>query len=334
MKKEYIYEASRALKDFLIYMETIQGKSELTVNVYYTDLRMFFRYMKKIRGLVNEDMRFDEIPVNDVDIDFIRTVTFADIKSFMNYCLEERGNKAAARSRKCSVLNTFFGYLEKKEKLIECSPTKDIDFPKKAKVLPKYLSLDQSIDLLRAVEGEYKERDYCILTLFLNCGMRLSELVGIDITDIGEDGSLRIFGKGRKERVVYLNEACIYALSEYMKVRPESDEENKNALFISKRKRRISIQTVQFMVYKYIDKIGLGEQGYSVHKLRHTAATLMYQHGHVDIRVLKEILGHENIDTTEIYTHLSSVQVKSAIAANPLANFMDTSKKAVGNTNC
>ena len=307
MKKEYIYEASRVLKDFLIYMETIQGKSELTVNVYYTDLRMFFRYMKKIRGLVNEDMRFDEIPVNDVDIDFIRTVTFADIKSFMNYCLEERGNKAAARSRKCSVLN---------------------------KVLPKYLSLDQSIDLLRAVEGEYKERDYCILTLFLNCGMRLSELVGIDITDIGEDGSLRIFGKGRKERVDYLNEACIYALSEYMKVRPESDEENKNALFISKRKRRISIQTVQFMVYKYIDKIGLGEQGYSVHKLRHTAATLMYQHGHVDIRVLKEILGHENIDTTEIYTHLSSVQVKSAIAANPLANFMDTSKKAVGNTNC
>lgn len=320
MKKEYVYEAGRIVKDFLVYMENIQGKSELTANVYYTDLRMFFRYMKKYKGLVQADMKLEDISVKDIDIEFIKTITFEDIKSFMNYCLEERGNKAAARSRKCSVLNTFFGYLEKKAKLIESSPTKEIDFPKKAKVLPKYLTLEQSMDLLEAVEGEYQERDYCILTLFLNCGMRLSELVGINLNDINEDGSLRIFGKGRKERIVYLNEACRYALDEYMKVRPTEEIEDKNALFISKRNRRISKETVQFMVYKYIDKIGLGEQGYSVHKLRHTAATLMYQHGNVDIKVLKEVLGHENLDTTEIYTHLSSKQVRNAIDANPLAN--------------
>ncbi len=321
MKKEYLREASDIVKDFLIYMQNVQEKSETTLNVYYVDLRMFFRFMKKRRGLVGAEVDLKDIGIKDIDINFIKTIDFEDIKSFMTFCMEERGNRAAARSKKCSVLNTFFNYLTKKVRLLKENPAENIDFPKKAKVLPKYLTLEQSIALLKSVDGEYKERDYCILTLFLNCGMRLSELVGINMNDIMENNMLRIFGKGRKERIVYLNEACNHALQEYLKVRPENAED-KNALFISKRNKRISKETVQFMVYKYIDKIGLGEQGYSVHKLRHTAATLMYQHGNVDIRVLKDVLGHEHLDTTEIYTHLSSKQVENAINANPLANLI------------
>ena len=321
MKKEYLREASDIVKDFLIYMQNVQEKSETTLNVYYVDLRMFFRFMKKRRGLVGAEVDLKDIGIKDIDINFIKTIDFEDIKSFMTFCMEERGNRAAARSKKCSVLNTFFNYLTKKVRLLKENPAENIDFSKKAKVLPKYLTLEQSIALLKSVDGEYKERDYCILTLFLNCGMRLSELVGINMNDIMENNMLRIFGKGRKERIVYLNEACNHALQEYLKVRPE-DSEDKNALFISKRNKRISKETVQFMVYKYIDKIGLGEQGYSVHKLRHTAATLMYQHGNVDIRVLKDVLGHEHLDTTEIYTHLSSKQVQNAINANPLANLI------------
>ena len=321
MKKEYLREASDIVKDFLIYMQNVQEKSETTLNVYYVDLRMFFRFMKKRRGLVGAEVDLKDIGIKDIDINFIKTIDFEDIKSFMTFCMEERGNRAAAHSKKCSVLNTFFNYLTKKVRLLKENPAENIDFPKKAKVLPKYLTLEQSIALLKSVDGEYKERDYCILTLFLNCGMRLSELVGINMNDIMENNMLRIFGKGRKERIVYLNEACNHALQEYLKVRPENAED-KNALFISKRNKRISKETVQFMVYKYIDKIGLGEQGYSVHKLRHTAATLMYQHGNVDIRVLKDVLGHEHLDTTEIYTHLSSKQVENAINANPLANLI------------
>ncbi len=321
MKKEYLREASDIVKDFLIYMQNVQEKSETTLNVYYVDLRMFFRFMKKRRGIVGAEVDLKDIGIKDIDIDFIKTIDFEDIKSFMTFFMEERGNRAAARSKKCSVLNTFFNYLTKKVRLLKENPAENIDFPKKAKVLPKYLTLEQSIALLKSVDGEYKERDYCILTLFLNCGMRLSELVGINMNDIMENNMLRIFGKGRKERIVYLNEACNHALQEYLKVRPENAED-KNALFISKRNKRISKETVQFMVYKYIDKIGLGEQGYSVHKLRHTAATLMYQHGNVDIRVLKDVLGHEHLDTTEIYTHLSSKQVQNAINANPLANLI------------
>ena len=321
MKKEYLREASGIVKDFLIYMQNVQEKSETTLNVYYVDLRMFFRFMKKRRGLVGAEVDLKDIGIKDIDINFIKTIDFEDIKSFMTFCMEERGNRAAARSKKCSVLNTFFNYLTKKVRLLKENPAENIDFPKKAKVLPKYLTLEQSIALLKSVDGEYKERDYCILTLFLNCGMRLSELVGINMNDIMENNMLRIFGKGRKERIVYLNEACNHALQEYLKVRPENAED-KNALFISKRNKRISKETVQFMVYKYIDKIGLGEQGYSVHKLRHTAATLMYQHGNVDIRVLKDVLGHEHLDTTEIYTHLSSIQVQNAINANPLAKLI------------
>ncbi len=319
MKKEYMEKAPEILREFLSYLQNVKGESPRTVDNYFVDLRIFFRFMKKFKGVVDEKTLEDQIPIDDITIDFIKEITFSDINYYMNYCISERHNKANARARKTSSLNTFFNYLTHKVNKLEKNPAEQLNTPKKTKSLPKYLTLEQSIELLNSVDGEYKERDYCILTLFLNCGMRLSELVGINLSDIRSDNSLRLLGKGDKERVVYLNDACLSAIENYKKVRPIDEVKDKNALFLSKQKRRISPQMVQKIVYKYLEKIGLDSQGYSVHKLRHTAATLMYQHGNVDVRVLKDILGHENLGTTEIYTHLSSRQVQEAINSNPLS---------------
>ena len=277
--------------------------------------------MKRFRGLVPDDTPLEEIPVQDIDLDFIRAITTLDIFEFMNFVADERSNMSSTRQRKTSSLKSFFGYLSVHEGLLETNPTENLTPPKKAKTLPRFLSLEQSIELLNAVEGVDKERDYCILTLFLNCGMRLSELVSINMSDvIHNNSSLRIVGKGNKERMVYLNDACLAAIEDYVRVRPKDGIKDRNALFLSNRGTRISPKTVQAMVNKYLEKIGLGGAGYSVHKLRHTAATLMYRHGHVDIRVLQDILGHENLGTTEIYTHTSSTQMEDAVHANPLAN--------------
>ena len=243
----------------------------------------------------------------------------------MNYLASVRGNNNNTRSRKCSSLRSFYHYLYTVTGKIKSNPVEELGNPKLPKRLPKYLDLEQSVNLLDVVDGPNKERDYCILTLFLNCGMRLSELVGINYSDIRSDNTLIITGKGNKQRVVYLNEACINAIEAYKRVRPVDRVIDRDALFISKRFQRISPKTVQWLVKKYLKEINM-DKGYSVHKLRHTAATLMYQQGGVDTRVLKDILGHENLGTTEIYTHLSNAQVKSAIESNPLAH-LDRSKK-------
>lgn len=319
MKTTIIYEAPQILIDFLGYMQTVKGKSPKTVDEYYIDLRTFFRYIKYSKKLVPENIVFEDITIKDVEIDLIANITLTDIYEYLNYLLVERNNNAATRARKISSLRSFFNYLVNKIGLLTTDPTKDLDMPKKKTSLPKFLTLEQSIDLLNCVNGPYKERDYCILTLFLNCGMRLSELVGINLNDIRSDNTLKLTGKGNKERIVYLNDACISSLSQYLKVRPKLNLKDRNALFISKFNKRISPKTVQFIVKKYLAEINLDNQGYSVHKLRHTAATLMYQHGEVDIRVLKDILGHSNLGTTEIYTHLSNKQLQQAISSNPLA---------------
>ncbi len=321
-----INNAPPIIKDYLIYMQAIKGKSTKTIDEYYSDLRTFFRFIKVSRRLVPNDIPYTEIEINDIDIDIIKSVTLTDIHEFMNYALRERSNNNSTRARKSSSLRGFFGYITLKKHLLEVDPTKELEIPKKKKSMPKYLTLEQSIELLNAVEGKYKERDYCILTLFLNCGLRLSELVGLNFSDIRTDNTMRVLGKGNKERIVYLNEACITAINDYKKVRPVDGVKDKNALFISRNNNRVSPKTVQAMVYKYLDKIGLDSQGYSCHKLRHTAATLMYQQGGVDIRVLKEVLGHENLGTTEIYTHLSSKQLEDAANKNPLS-IINKSKK-------
>ncbi len=319
MSTDFRVEASPVVKDYLFYLQTVKEKSPKTVNEYFIDLRTFFRFIKVQRGLVSADTPLSDIKVNDVDIDLIRTVTLADAYEFMNYAKTERGNNSSTRLRKSSALRGFFNYLCVKKHLIETDPLKELEAPKQKKSLPKYLTLEQSIELLESVDGSHKERDYCIITLFLNCGLRLSELVGLNVSDIRRDNTARVLGKGNKERIIYLNDACIYAINAYLKVRPSDGLKDRNALFISNQMKRMSPVTVQKLVYKYLDKIGLDSQGYSCHKLRHTAATLMYQHGNVDIRVLKEILGHENLGTTEIYTHLNSEQMEKAANSNPLS---------------
>lgn len=312
-------EAPQIVKEYLFYLETIKIKSKKTVDEYYIDLRTFFRYLKKSRKLVPDDAEFEDIKIDDVDINLIKSVTLNDAYEYMDYLYRERNNQSAARARKCSSLKGFFDFLYSKKHLINSNPIAQLEVPKRKKALPKYLTLEQSIELLNAVEGKYKERDYAILTLFLNCGLRVSEMSGLNYTDIRTDNTMRVVGKGNKERVVYLNSACIDAINDYMKVRPVDGVKDKKALFISRNNQRMSVKTIQAMVYKYLAKIGLDAQGYSCHKLRHTAATLMYQHGGVDVRVLKEVLGHENLGTTEIYTHLSSEQMKNAAYSNPLS---------------
>ncbi|MGN1051567.1 MAG: tyrosine recombinase XerC, partial [Acutalibacteraceae bacterium] len=312
--------------DYLFYMQTVKGKSPKTVDEYFIDLRTFFRYLKILRDTVPKDSDFEKIKVDDIDLEIVKSVTLTDLLEYMNFLMRERNNNASSRARKCSSLKSFFNYLTTKKHLLPTDPTKELEIPKKKKSLPKYLTLEQSIELLNSVEGKHKERDYCIITLFLNCGLRLSELVSLNFSDIRSDNTMRIVGKGNKERIVYLNEACISAINDYKKVRPVDGVIDKNALFISNQMKRMSPKTVQAMVYKYLEKIGLDSQGYSCHKLRHTAATLMYQHGHVDIRVLKDVLGHENLGTTEIYTHLSGEQLENAANSNPLSKVKQKNK--------
>ncbi len=325
MKREILMSSPEIVRQFLVYNEAIKNKSSATIDEYFRDLQTFFRYIKTIKGRVDTTVEFNQIEINDVDIDLIKTINVNDLYSFLVYCKDERSNNSTTRARKVSTLRQFFKYLSVQTHQIEENPAELLDAPKLKKSLPKHLSLEDSLKLLNSVkEGNNPNsvRDYCIITLFLNCGMRLSELCSLNVTDIKADGSLRILGKGNKERVIYLNEACRTSLLDYLKIRPMEGipADHKNALFISRNRRRISNKTVQHIVYTNLEKIGLGDQGLSVHKLRHTAATLMYQHGGVDIRVLQDILGHENLGTTQIYTHVADNQVKNAIDSNPLSS--------------
>ena len=307
---DHLHEASPVIRDYLVYLETIMGRSPRTVSEYYLDLRTFFRYILQKRGLISPALAFDQITLEQVDLALVRSVTRSEILDFLVFAARQRpkhhkspettyGNEVRTRARKVSALRGFYKYYCDKLQLVDDNPTKSLDMPKAKQELPKYLTLRESLDLLEAIDGPNRERDYCIITLFLNCGMRLSELVSINMSDVIHNNStLRIIGKGNKERIVYLNDACLTSIATYVRVRPKDDVKDRNALFLSNRGTRISPKTVQAMVNKYLDKIGLGGAGYSVHKLRHTAATLMYRHGNVDIRVLQDILGHENLGTT------------------------------------
>lgn len=318
MHKEEFHTLPQSVIEFLNYLSVVKSKSELTVLEYASDLRLFFRYMLVYRGLVDNETEFDKIEISFIDLDFIKTIKISDAYAFLSYCRNERGNDNAAISRKVSTLRAFFKYLCVKMKQIPENPMEELESPKLKKSLPKYLTLDESVQLLESISGRDKERDYAIITLFLNCGLRLSELCSLNYTDIKSDGTLTVTGKGNKERTIYLNEMCIDAVKDYMKVRPVDGVKDKNALFLSGRKNRISPKTVQHLVEKYIEKSGLGDRGFSTHKLRHTAATLMYQKGGVDVLLIKDILGHENLATTEIYTHIVDSQLKNAVESNPL----------------
>lgn len=314
------YEALPQLVcDYLHYIDAIKNRSQKTVFEYSLNIREFITFVAVDKGFTdskNPDIRF-------CDLDFFKQISLNDAYKFLSYCKNEKNNSPTTRSRKTVAIRQLFKYLSDNRGLLENNPMKVLDSPKTKKTLPKYLTLEQSIELLKSIDGKNRERDYAILTLFLNCGLRLSELVALNYTDIRSDGSMRVIGKGNKERVVYLNSACINAIERYMRVRPVDGVEDKTALFISSRLKRISPKTVQYIVKSFLEKAGIGNLGLSTHKLRHTAATLMYQYGDADVLVLKDILGHENLSTTEIYTHLVDEQKKNAIENNPLASVGD-----------
>ena len=318
MKREEFSTLPLLVQQYLLYIEAIKGHSELSVIEYASDLRTFFRYLAREKGVVGKNVDDAEIDLSPIGIEFIKKITLSDAYQFLIYCKNVRSNNETTRARRVVAIRRFFAYLTDNLGLLESNTMKNLDIPKTKKALPKYLTLEEAERLLSVIDGPYKERDYCIVTFFLNCGMRLSELVSIDYNDIKTDGSLVITGKGNKERTVYLNQACIDAFTDYMRHRPNEGVKDR-ALFLSSRNQRISPKTVQHIVYSYLDKAGLGDRGLSVHKLRHTAATLMYQHGKVDLLLLKEILGHENLGTTEIYTHIADDAAKKAIQANPLS---------------
>ena len=321
MKKEILQSCPPVIRDFLTYNEAIKGKSSRSVEGYYLDLQTFFRYIISVRGLTDKDTEFEKIDISSVNIDLIKTITVSDLYAFMVFCKNERSNNPATRARKTSTLRIFFKYLSSQTHQIDENPALMLETPKVKQSLPKHLTLEDSLELLNSVDGKNKQRDYCILTLFLNCGLRLAELCSLNLNDISSENTLTVTGKGNKERMIYLNEACQSAIKNYLAVRPAEGlpVSERNALFISRNHRRISHKTVQHIVKTYLEKSGLGNMGFSTHKLRHTAATLMYQHGDVDIRVLKDILGHSNLGTTQIYTHVSDKQIKKAAEANPLA---------------
>ncbi len=325
-KKDYREGLPPLVKDFATYKLTIQGCSEKTVQEYLLDLRTFLRYMTAVRNeLPTEGEAFAQIDIAEIDQAFLASITTGEIYDFLGYTKKDRENESKTMARKLSAIKSFYKYLTVKQKLFDNNPAITIETPKQKKQLPKHLTLTESEELLTAVEtdseSKTKERDFAILTLFLNCGMRLSELSGISLPDLDTElRSLRVMGKGAKERVIYLNDACREALNAYLPIRLATPTKGDNALFLSNRHQRISVKTVQWMVYKYLKSAGLEYKHYSTHKLRHTAATLMYQTGQVDIRVLKDILGHEQLNTTQIYTHVANADMEAAMAKNPLAH--------------
>ena len=316
------------INSFLDYSATILNKSPNSIKEYNYDLMMFFRFIK-IHFNLTEETDFAKININDISIATVKKISLEDIHAFISYMAIELKSKSATRARKESTIRIFFKYLSQKAHLIDINPAQNLETPKADRRLPKYLNLEESKRLLDVTENEDNrnyQRDYAIITLFLNCGLRLSELVGIDVKDIDfSEAKLNVIGKGNKERTIYLNKACLKAISEYLQVRPKEgvkvDKLNSHkALFLSERRERISRRTVQYIVNKELQKAGLDTKKYSVHKLRHTAATLMYQYGNVDIRALQVLLGHESISTTEIYTHVDNTQVRDAVESNPLAD--------------
>jgi len=316
------------LNSFLDYSITILNKSPNSIKEYNYDLAMFLKFIKRRFKLTNET-DFSIITISDIPISVISKIKLDDIHAFLSYLALELKSKPATRARKVSTIRIFFNYLSQKAGLIENNPAQNLETPKLGKRMPKYLTLDESKKLLDITisdenDNENNIRDYAIITLFLNCGMRLSELVGINIKDITfSECKLNVIGKGNKERTIYLNKACMNAIKDYIEnSRPKEGikYDSRDALFLSKRRERISNRTVQYIVKRELQKAGLDTNKYSVHKLRHTAATLMYQYGNIDIRALQELLGHKSISTTEIYTHVDNSQVRNAVESNPLAN--------------
>lgn len=321
-------DCPQILREFLTYHETIKGQSSLTINEYYLDLRMFLRFVKLMRNDMPMNTDLDSIPIKDIDLNFIRQIESSDVFDFLSYLANDRplnpdstfsetGIAAASRARKLSAIKSFYKYLTVRTKQLSENPVAELEYPKIRKSLPKYLNLEQSSALLQAVNGPNEKRDYAILMLFLNCGIRRSELVGLNITDVYED-RIRVVGKGNKERFVYFGTACRKAIDQYLEERSKRTLSDNRALFGSRDNNRISVTAVHRLVKKALLQAGLDSTQFSAHKLRHTAATMMLSGG-VDVKTVQEVLGHENLNTTQIYTHIENTELKIAAEANPLS---------------
>lgn len=325
--KKY-FDCPQILKEFLIYHENIKGQSQLTISEYYLDLRMFFRFIKLMRSDMPIDTDLETIPIKDIDLNFIQNIDTSDIFDFLSYLANDRavnpesaapeyGISPTARARKLSAIKSFYKYLTVRTKQLQENPVADLEYPKLRKSLPKYLTLEQSSALLQAVSGQNEKRDYAILMLFLNCGIRRSELVGLNLSDIYDD-RIRVVGKGNKERFVYFGSSCRKAIDAYLIERNERILTDNRALFGSRNGNRISVEAVHRLVKKALLKAGLDSTQFSAHKLRHTAATMMLSGG-VDVKTVQEVLGHENLNTTQIYTHIENTELKIAAEANPIS---------------
>lgn len=321
-------DCPQVLRDFLTYHENIKGQSPKTISEYYLDLRMFLRFMKLMRNDMPIRTNLEDIQINDIDLAFIRQITTSDIFDFLSYLANDRtpnpdspvpeyGISPASRARKLSAIKSFYKYLTVRTKQLTENPVADLEYPKLRKSLPKYLTLEQSAALLQAVSGPNEKRDYAIIMLFLNCGIRRSELVGLNLTDVYDD-RIRVVGKGNKERFVYFGSACKKAIDAYLPERNKKTLSDNRALFGSRDNNRISVSAVHRMIKKYLLVAGLDSNNFSAHKLRHTAATMMLSGG-VDIKTVQEVLGHENLNTTQIYTHIENTELKIAAEANPLS---------------
>ena len=319
-------DCPQVLREFLSYHETIKGQSKRTVSEYYLDIRMFLRFVKLMRNELPVNTPLEDVPIKDVDLDFVRSISSTEVFDFLSFLANDRvpegshddpGIGSAARARKLSAIKSFYNYLSVSTKQIKENPVKDIEFPKIRRSLPKYLTLEESTALLKAVFGTNQKRDFAILMLFLNCGIRRSELVGLNLTDVYDD-RIRVVGKGNKERIVYMGASCRKAIDEYLVERNKIVLSDNRALFGSRDKNRISVTAVHRLVKKHLLEAGMDSTQFSAHKLRHTAATLMLSNG-VDLKTLQEVLGHENLNTTQIYTHVESTELKIAAEANPLS---------------
>ena len=329
-------ECPPILKDFLAYHENIKGQSQRTISEYHLDLRMFFRFIKLMRSEMSVTTPLDDIPIKDIDLQFVRSITTSEVFDFLSYLANDRivgantavpevGISAAARARKLSAIKSFYKYLTVRTKQIAENPVADLEYPRIRKCLPRYLTLEQTSQLLTSVSGQNSKRDYAILMLFLNCGIRRSELVGLNLTDVYED-RIRVVGKGNKERFVYFGSACRRAIDDYLPERNKKVLTDNRALFGSRDGNRISVSAVHRLVKKALLNAGLDATQFSAHKLRHTAATMMLSGG-VDVKTVQEVLGHDNLNTTQIYTHIESTELKLAAEANPIAH-LDLTKKA------
>jgi len=327
---DYRTDSPEIIREFLFYHETIKGHSKKTIDEYFLDLRTFFRFLKIIKNSIPRDTPLEEISIMDIDLEFVKSVSVTDVYEYLAFLARDRpkqanssitgyGLNANSRARKIAVIRSYYKYLTLKANKLSENPVADLDSPKLRKSLPRFLSLDESMQLLDGVDGIYRERDFCILTIFLNCGLRISELAGLDLTDLRSD-YIRVLGKGNKERVVYINDACADAINAYLAVRKQIAALDKRALFLSSRRTRISTSTIHSLVKKHLLVAGLDSSKYSSHKLRHTAATLMLKSG-VDVRTLQELLGHEHLNTTQIYTHIENSSLRDAANRSPLSGY-------------